>query len=171
MFVRAAVAHAPSNFFESLGGDRVNHIARREVRLDLFVRQGRFKLRDQVRRTDNVLAQPADQVRRSRVHHGNSEDKVVGRILHGHIAMRGQHLLQAVEQFLPSGVLFLRAGQGIQVSRLDLVDQFHGIAFGGDQVVPAPRDHEPIRQPENAVRDRVAMVMIVEKPRVNVALA
>ena len=34
-----------------------------------------------------------------------------------------------------------------------------------------PGDHEPIRQPENAVRDRIAMVMIVEKPGVDVAIA
>ncbi len=121
MFVRAAVAHAPSNFLESLGGNRINHIARRKVRLDLLVRQRRFKLRDQVCRADNVLAQPADQVRRSRVHHRNGKHKVVGRVLHRHIAIRAQYLLQTVEQFLPSGILFLDAGQGIQVSRLDLV--------------------------------------------------
>src|ERR1700675_3547669 len=57
------------------------------------------------------------------------------------------------------------------MSRLDLVNQFDGLAFGGDQVVPAPRDHEPVRQPENAISNRVAMVMIVEKPGVNIALA
>ena len=171
MLVCAAAAHAPSNFLERLGGNRVDHIARREVRLDLLFRQGRFKLRDQIRRANNVLAQPADHVRRSRIHHGNGEDNVVGRILHRHIAIRAQHLLQAVEQFLPSGILFLHARQGIQVSRFDLVNQFDGLAFGGDQVIPAPSDHEPIRQPENAVRDRIAMVMIVKKPGVDVAIA
>src|SRR5208282_4140354 len=88
-----------------------------------------------------------------------------------YIAMRSQHLLQTVEQFLPSGILFFRAGQGVQMSRLDLVNQLDGFALGGDQVVPPPRDHESIWQPENAVRDRVAMVMIVEKPGVDVALA
>ena len=78
VLVGAAAAYPPSNFLESLGGERVNHVARRKVRLNLFVRQGRFKLRDQVRRADNVLAQPADHVRRPRIHHGNREDKVVG---------------------------------------------------------------------------------------------
>ena len=85
--------------------------------------------------------------------------------------MRSQHLLQSVEQLLPSGILFLHAGQGVQVPRLDLVHQFDGLALGGDQVVPAPGDHEPIGQPEYTIRDRIAMVMVVEKPGVNVALA
>ena len=97
MFVRAAVAHPASNFLESFSRNRVDHIARREVRLDLFLRQCRFKLRDQIRRAHNVFAQPADHIRRPRIHHRNGEDKIVRRILHGDIAMRGQHLLQSVE--------------------------------------------------------------------------
>ena len=171
MFVRSPAAHPPSNFLESLGSNGIDHIARRKVRLDLLIRQCRFKLRNQVGRADNILAQPADHVRRPRIHHRNREDKIVRRVLHRHIAMRSQNLLQGVEQFLPSRVLLLHPGQSIQVSRLNLVHQLNGLAFGGDQVIPAPRDHQPIRQPENAVRDRVAMVMIVEKPGVNVALA
>src|SRR3984893_18129812 len=57
------------------------------------------------------------------------------------------------------------------MSRLDLVNQLDGLACGGDQVVPSPRDHEPIRQRKNTVSNRVAMVMIVEKPGVDIALA
>src|SRR5208282_1205968 len=79
--------------------------------------------------------------------------------------------LQSIKQFLPSGVLFLRSRQRVEVSRLNLVHQFDRLAFSRNQVVPAPRDHEPIRQPQNAVSDRVAMVMIIEKPSVNIALA
>jgi hypothetical protein len=55
--------------------------------------------------------------------------------------------------------------------RLNLVDQFERLALGGDEVVPAPCNHQPIGQPKHPISDRIAMVMIVEKPRVNIALA
>jgi len=51
-------AHPPSNFLESLGSNGIDHIARRKVRLDLLIRQCRFKLRNQIRRADNILPSP-----------------------------------------------------------------------------------------------------------------
>ena len=57
------------------------------------------------------------------------------------------------------------------MARLDLVHQFHRVAAGWNQVEPAPRDHLTGGQSQHAVRDRIAMMVIVEKPGVNVPLA
>src|SRR3982074_1346849 len=57
------------------------------------------------------------------------------------------------------------------MTRFNLVDKFGRLAVGRDQIEPAARDHEASGQSQNAVSDRVAMVMIIEKPRVDVALA
>ena len=45
----------------------------------------------------------------------------------------------------PEYLMFL-AGQGIEVSGFDLVHKFYGLAFGGNQIEPAPRDHQARRQ-------------------------
>ena len=90
IFVGAAAARAPADFLEGGRGDGVNRIARREVRLDLFLRQGSFKLRHQITGADHILAQSADQLDGARVHQGNGEDQIVGRILHRDIAMIGE---------------------------------------------------------------------------------
>ena len=93
VFVGPAVAHAPADLLESRRGDGVDRIARREMRLDLLLGQGRFKLRHQVAGADHVLAQSADQIDRARVHQRNGEDQIVGRILHRDIAMIGEESL------------------------------------------------------------------------------
>ena len=85
--------------------------------------------------------------------------------------MLRQDRLQLVEQLLPAGILMLLAGKGIEVSGFNLVHQFYRLALGGNQVKPAPRHHQARRQAEHAVGDGIAMVMVVEQPRVNVAFA
>ena len=78
MFVRAAVAHAPADLLESRGGNGVDAVARGEVSLDLLVGPGRLELRDQIARTDHVLAQSADQIDRAAIHQRNREDRLLG---------------------------------------------------------------------------------------------
>ena len=90
VFVGPAVAHPPADLLESRRGDGVNRIARGEVRLDLLLGQGRFKLRHQIAGADHVLAQSADQIDRARIHQRNREDQIIRRILHRDIAMIGQ---------------------------------------------------------------------------------
>src|SRR6266581_2193470 len=63
------------------------------------------------------------------------------------------------------------ARQGIEVSSFNLVDEFYRFTLGRDQVKPAPRHHQACRQTQHAVSDRIAMMMVVEQPRVNVAFA
>src|ERR1039458_2144721 len=171
VFSGASVAHAAANLLEGLGGERVDHVASFEVGLDLIVAPSGFELGDEVGGADNIFAETADHVGGSGIDHRNGEYDVVGRVLHGHIAIRGQHLLQALEQLLPSRVLLFGSGQRVEVSGPDLVDELDGRAFGGDQVVPAPRDHEAVGQSEDTVSDRIAVVMVVEKPGVDVTLA
>ena len=53
----------------------------------------------------------------------------------------------------------------------DFVDEFDGIAFGGDEVIPATGDHEAFGKAEDTIGNRIAVMVVVEKPGVNVALA
>lgn len=52
---------------------------------------------------------------------------------------------------------------------LDLMHKFDRLALRWYQIKPAPRDHQIRRQSEDAVRDGIAVMMIVKKPRVDVA--
>src|ERR1035438_1063675 len=65
----------------------------------------------------------------------------------------------------------LLARQGIEMSGFDLVHQLYWFAFSGNQVKPAPGHHQARRQAQHTVGDGIAMMMIVEKPRVHVAFA
>src|ERR1700691_4641534 len=65
----------------------------------------------------------------------------------------------------------LLARQGIEMSGFDLVYQLYWFAFSGNQVKPAPGHHQARRQAQHTVGDGIAMMMIVEKPRVHVAFA
>src|ERR1700686_1788531 len=63
----------------------------------------------------------------------------------------------------------LLAAKGIEGSDFNLLHQFEWLAVGRNQVEPAPRHHQALRQPQHAVGNRIAMMMVVEQPRVNVA--
>ena len=167
----AAVANALADLFECRGHNGIDAVAGREVRLDLLLAPGRLELGHQIRGTDDIFAQAAQQVDGAAVHQRDREYAVVRRVLHGQVAIFRQNRFQLVEQLLPAGILVLLAGQGIEVSGFDLVDELHRFAFGGNQVKPAPRHHEASGQPEHAIGDGIAMMMVVEKPRVNVAFA
>jgi hypothetical protein len=47
------------------------------MRLDLFVREGRFKLRHQIARTYHVLAQATNQIQRAAIYQRDGENKIV----------------------------------------------------------------------------------------------
>src|SRR5207244_4188968 len=93
------------------------------------------------------------------------------RILHGDVAIVGEDRLQLIKQLLPPRILALAARECIKVSGLNLVKQFPGFAVRRDQVEPAPGDHLPRGQPQHAVGDRIAMMVIIKKPGVDVTLA
>ncbi len=54
---------------------------------------------------------------------------------------------------------------------LNFVDQLHRIATGRNQIEPAPGDHLARGQSQHAVSNRIAMMVIVKKPGVDVPLA
>src|SRR5690348_7457854 len=57
------------------------------------------------------------------------------------------------------------------MSRLYTVYQLLWLAFGGNEIKPAAGHHQIWPQSQDAVSDRIAMVMIVEKPGAELALA
>src|SRR5579864_3632195 len=57
------------------------------------------------------------------------------------------------------------------MTRLDLVNQLGRFALCRNQIKPTTGDHQRIRQAEHTVGNRVAAMMIVKQPGVNVALA
>src|ERR1043165_9625466 len=54
---------------------------------------------------------------------------------------------------------------------LDLMYQFERLALGWDQVKPAPRHHQVLGKSQHAVGDGIAVMMVTEQPRVNIAFA
>ena len=149
----AARADAAADFLEGLGGDGVDGVAGFEVSLDLVVGPSGFKLSDEVGGADDIFAKAANEIGGASVDHGDGKDDIVGRVLHGDVAVGGEHLLEAVEQLLPSGVLFLGAGEGVEVAGLDFVDQLAGLTLGGNEIVPAAGDHQAFGKAEDAVSD------------------
>jgi hypothetical protein len=73
-------------------------------------------------------------------------------------------------ELLPGRINLFVAGHGIEVVRLDSVDQLHRLALGWNQIEPAPGDHQRFRQSKDPVRNRVPMMVIIEKPRGDLAI-
>src|SRR5277367_2850384 len=55
--------------------------------------------------------------------------------------------------------------------RFNLVHQFDRFPMRRDHVIPTPCDHQIGRQTQHPVGNGIAMMVIVEKPRVNIAFA
>ncbi len=94
------------------------------------------------------------------------------------MALRGEYCMAmrfhgpsiAVEagfQLLPGGVDPLGPGQGVELIRLDAMDELAGAALGGNDVVPAAADQSLIGEAEDGGGERIAMVMVVEQPRID----
>src|SRR5437764_9121991 len=79
--------------------------------------------------------------------------------------------LDLLKQLLPPRIEVLRAGQTVEMSGLDSVDQLDRLSACGDQVEPSPRNHQAIRQSKDAIGDGIAVMMIVKQPAVDIALA
>src|ERR1700722_287625 len=55
--------------------------------------------------------------------------------------------------------------------RLNLVHQFDWLPMGRNHVIPPSRNHQVRRQSQDPVSNRIAMMVVVEKPGVDVAFA
>ena len=140
------------------------------MRGHLLLAQNGFKAADQVGRTDNPLAQPAQKFDRSGVHHRDVHDGVIGRVLHGHGARSGQHRFQPDLQLLPARIERLCAGQPVQPPLLDAMHQLARFARGGHKVVPAPGNQRLLIEVQNARGDGVAMMVVVKEPPIQTGL-
>src|SRR5260370_20059129 len=123
MFRGSGVACTLSDFFGGCRGNSVDGVARSEVRFDLLLGPSCFEWRDKIGRTDHVFSQTAKQFDRPAIDQRDCKDDVIRRILHRDVAIRREHRLQGVEQFLPSGILALAAGQGIKMASFNLMYQ------------------------------------------------
>src|SRR5580704_17246601 len=57
------------------------------------------------------------------------------------------------------------------MASFDFVHQLYGFALRRYQVKPAPRYHQICRQAKYAIGNGIAMMMVVEQPRVDVTFA
>ena len=57
-------------------------------------------------------------------------------------------------------------GEGIEFEGLDAVNEFLGLAVGGDEVIPAAGDEALGVETEDAAGDGVAVVMVIEEPAI-----
>jgi hypothetical protein len=81
-------------------------------------------------------------------------------------AAAAQELGKGGTLLLPPGILALLPGQRIQDMRFDFVNECDGLAVRRNQIVPAARDHLRGLKTEDAIGERVAAVMIEEKPAI-----
>jgi hypothetical protein len=170
VLIATAIAHPPADLLEGLGHDAVDRFTRRKMRLDLLLGQGRLKARHQIAGTHNRVPKAAHQLDGAAVDHPDGRHQVVGRILHGQRLVWCQHFFQVRVLLFPSGVKSLGAGQGIEVSGLNAMVQLGRLALRGDHVIPAARHMQAGGQPQHAVGDGVAMMMVVKEPSVKAAL-
>ena len=68
--------------------------------------------------------------------------------------------------FLPARVRLFGSGQVIQMAGFDAMDELAGLALRGNVVIPAARDVERIGESEDAVGERVTMVVVEEEPSI-----
>src|SRR6185437_6354727 len=62
------------------------------------------------------------------------------------------------------------AGQRVEPAALNAMDQLARLAGRGHEVIPAPCDVQPLAQPEDAVRDGITMMRVVEEPAIEPGL-
>ena len=72
---------------------------------------------------------------------------------------------------LPPGIFVLAAGQTIEHARFDAMDKLSRFAARWNEVIPAAGREAVRRKLQYSRGDRVAMMMIVEKPAVEAACA
>src|SRR6185437_11657925 len=165
-----AAARAVVDVVPAGGEDAVESLLRSVVRGDLVFGEDGLEEADKIGGADDILAEGADELYRSGVDHRDVHDGVARRVLHRDPGGAFEHLSEILFEFLPGGVLAGGAGERVEFAGLDAVDELAGLAVGGDEVVPAAGD-EGVGEAEDAVGDRVAVMVIVEEPAVEFLIA
>jgi hypothetical protein len=70
-------------------------------------------------------------------------------------------------QLPPGQIEPLLARKRVELGRLDLVGELDRLAAGWNPVEPAPAGELAVVHPEHVIRDRVAVVEVVEQPPVD----
>ena len=164
-----AFAHERRRAFKRRARDAVHDRARLQMRFELLGSPRRLEFLHQIRRCDHALLQLAYQLDRPRVHQADVRDVVLRRILHRDLPAAGKQLSQLPAQLFPARVGQLAPCERVQRPLFDLVHQFPRLASRWYEIKPPARRHAVVSQAEDVARDRVAMVMVVEEPAVNLA--
>ena len=138
---------------------------------ELRVGEDGFEVADEVGGGDDFFAEGAEEFDGAGVDHGDVHDGVAGGVLHGDFGCAGEEGFELGFELLPGGVDGFGAGEGVEPEGLDAVDEFFWLAGGGDEVVPAAGDVSVGVEAEDAVGERVAVVMVVEEPAVDFIFA
>ena len=145
--------------------DFVDGAAGGEVGFELRLAPAGFVFLDEVGGGGDFHAGAADELDRAGIHHGDVGNGVFRRILHGHIFGAAEKFFQIAAQLFLRGKVESFAGQRGEGLRFDLVHQFLGRAFCGDEIEPAARAHA-VGKGEDAEGDGIAAAEIVEEPAV-----
>lgn len=139
------------------------------MRLELIRAPTRLEFLHQIGGAHHFLFQAANQFHRAGIYEADIRDIIFRRILHRDFLAAGQQSAQKFVQFFPARINKFLAGEIVQRALLDSVDQLARLAFRGNEIEPAARGEAVRAQSENAARDGVAMVVVIEKPAVNFA--
>ena len=164
--IRAADARALADALPSRLKNLVHPLLRGEVSRDLLFRQDCLEVTYQVGRADDLLAELLQHLHRSCIDHRDIHDRVARRILHRDLRQAIQHGGQPVLQFLPRAVLLERSRQCIQAATLDAMYQLARLALRGDEVVPAPCNMRILIKAQDAIGQRITMVMVIKQPSI-----
>ncbi len=151
---------------ERLRANAIHAAAGFEVRFERLGRPARLKRLNQLGRGGDFDSEAADQLDGAGIHHRDIRNGAKRRVLHGHAAHARQKLAQSGHLLRPARIGDLVARQGCNHSGFDAMLEAHRFALGRDKVIPTARRRARRRKPKDAVTERVAEVVIEEKPAV-----
>src|SRR4051794_37544743 len=141
------------------------------MRFQLRVAPPSLKQLNQIRRRLHIQAETTDELDRSAIDHTYIRHSVIRRVLHRDGVRMSDHFLQTFPQFRPPRVRLFAAGQTVQRLRLDPMHQTPRFTRSRDEIKPTPRRQPVPSEPENAVRQRIAVMVVVEEPPIQTLVA
>ena len=144
----------------------VDPAARLEVGLPLPVGPARLEVLHERGRRDDLGSEGPHQIDRAGIDERHDGNHAARGVLHGDAPGAGEDRSELPDVRLPARVDALAAGQAVQARILDGMHELGRFAARGDPVVPAPRDVGAGVEAEDAVRDRIAHVVVEQEPAV-----
>ncbi len=163
---RRAGAGTAADELEGLVDDVVEGALGGEMGVDLGLGEDGLEEGDEVGGADDLFAERAEELDGAGVDHGDIHDGVVGGVLHGDAGEGSEHGVETTLELLPGGVDAFGAGEVVELAGFDAMDELAGLAFGGDDVVPAAADEAGSGKAEDGGSNGIAVVMVVKEPGV-----